>query len=488
MTVVLGPIVSQAADYWGRKWFLVVCTLLGAVGSIIVARASSVNMAIAGFCIIGASFGAQPLLHVVTSEVLPRRWRAYGQAADLTASAAGSVLGLLVGGALNRTGNPASNGFRYYFYMSMALYLVAALTALVAYNPPETEKQVEYRGQTMAKLAKLDWAGYGFLASGLVLFCVGLSYYANPYGWNSPRVSATFAVGVALILGLIVYETFLKKDGMFHHGLFQNRNYPIACVCVFVEGMGYFAANSYFPFQTSTFYEHDAVLVGLRFSIVLITMMVGALIVGAYCAVTRKIRWVTVFAYILMIAFFAAMATTNQHTNTETWGFTLLLGPSLGLTLTTLVTVAQLSVPAELIAVSSGLIIALRSLGGTVGLAIYTAIFNDQLSHLGTNVGEAVVKAGLSPKQVPDFIGALTSGNGTLLAGIPGASPSIIAAGTDAMLHTYTLGFRYIWISGGAFAVVAAIVACFLFDPTKEFNSHIDAPMESKTDLYESSS
>ena len=43
-TVVLGPPVSQAADYWGRKWFLVILTSFGAVGAIIVSRATSVSI------------------------------------------------------------------------------------------------------------------------------------------------------------------------------------------------------------------------------------------------------------------------------------------------------------------------------------------------------------------------------------------------------------------------------------------------------------
>ncbi|OHF03927.1 hypothetical protein CORC01_00789 [Colletotrichum orchidophilum] len=139
MTVVLGPIVSQAADYWGRKWFLVVPTLFGAVGSIIVARASDVNTAIAGFCIIGIAFGTQPLLHTVISEVLPRKWRAYGQASAMISNSLGSITGLIVGGAFNRTSDPASEGFRYYFYMAMAWYFIAAVLCVVVYNPPQID-------------------------------------------------------------------------------------------------------------------------------------------------------------------------------------------------------------------------------------------------------------------------------------------------------------------------------------------------------------
>jgi MFS family permease len=86
LTVVLCPIFSKGSDYWGRKWFLVVPTLFGAVGSVFVSRASSMSMIIAGFTLIGVSFGAQSLLHTVASEVLPRRWRSWGQAAVMISS------------------------------------------------------------------------------------------------------------------------------------------------------------------------------------------------------------------------------------------------------------------------------------------------------------------------------------------------------------------------------------------------------------------
>lgn len=208
------------------------------------------NIAVAGFSVIGISFGVQPLLHTVTSEVLPRRWRAWGQAANMTSNGLGSVLGLLVGGALNRTNDANSDGFRYYFYITMAFYIASVLLTVVAYNPPETERQREFGGRTLDKLKMLDWIGYFFLASGLVLFCMGLSWTQNPYPWTDAHVSATFAVGLVLALCLVGYETFLKKDGMFHHGLFNgNRNFAISLFCVFAEGVAFFAANIYFAFQ-----------------------------------------------------------------------------------------------------------------------------------------------------------------------------------------------------------------------------------------------
>ncbi|KAK3330756.1 major facilitator superfamily domain-containing protein [Apodospora peruviana] len=483
MTVVLGPIVSQAADYWGRKWFLVILTLFGAIGSIVVARAQTMNQAIGGFCIIGIAFGTQPLLHVVTSEVLPRRWRGWGQAADMVSNALGSVLGLYVGGALNRTGDPTSDGFRYYYYMCMACFLIAAIMCAIVYNPPELPTQKQFTNAE--KLAKLDWVGYFLLATGIVLFSVGLSYSKNPYEWSDPHVSATFAVGITLALGLAGYETFFKKDGLFHHGLFtNNRNFAIATFCVFAEGVAFFAANTYFAFEVSVLFETDALLVGVRYSIMMYVSAISACLTGWYCAVTRQARWATLLAFLIFIGFFIAMATTNRDSNTATWGYPVLLGAALGMTLTTLVTVAQLSTPPELISVASGLIISVRSLGGTVGLAIYNALFNDAMGHVGDNIAGAVIPSGLAPDNVGPFIGALTSHNQTALGMIPGVTPEIIGAGANALLDTFVVAFRHVWIAGAAFVGLAAAVSVFLFDPTKEFNMHIDAPVEKEEDLY----
>jgi MFS family permease len=215
----------------------------------VVSRASSIAMIIAGFTIVGIAFGAQSLLHTVASEILPRRWRSWAQATIMMSNGLGLGLGLIVGGALNRNGNP--DGFRNHFYIAMSLFAIAAVICFFAYNPPATKLQLELSfGE---KMALLDWIGYALLASSLVLFCLGLSYSQNPYQWSDPHVSATFSIGLALAVGLIVYETWFKKDGMFHHGLFQtNRNFAIAVLCVFCEGIAFFAGNIYFAFQVFT--------------------------------------------------------------------------------------------------------------------------------------------------------------------------------------------------------------------------------------------
>lgn len=50
---------SRGSDLFGRKYFVVCACAAGLIGDIIVARATSMNMAIAGAAITGISYGAQ---------------------------------------------------------------------------------------------------------------------------------------------------------------------------------------------------------------------------------------------------------------------------------------------------------------------------------------------------------------------------------------------------------------------------------------------
>lgn len=64
------------------------------------------------------------------------------------------------------------------------------------------------------------------------------------------------------------------------------------------------------------------------------------------------------------------MTSATTGSTTAVWIYPIFLGVGLGMSLTCLITIAQLSTPPALIAITSGLIISVRSLGASIGLAI----------------------------------------------------------------------------------------------------------------------
>ncbi|CAF3619711.1 unnamed protein product [Fusarium graminearum] len=433
-TAILGIPVSQAADLWGRKIFLVILTTCGFIGSLIIAGANSPCLTITGFAVTGVSYGAQPLLHAIVSEVFARKYRPWAQSSVNVAASLGAIMG--------------------FFH---------------------------------EKLRRLDWLGYGFLTPALVLFCMSLTWIQNPYSWTDAHVSVTFTTSLCFTVGLVAYETMVKRDGMFHHRLFKDRNFPLALGCIFVEGMVFFCANDYFAFQVSMFFSQDSLITGAHYSVAFAALGISAILSGLWCSKTKAVRVPTIAAFSSFVVFNILMATMSKETtSSQIWTFPIFLGLGLGICLPSLVTTAHFATPQELVAITSGLMISLRSLGGSVGLAVYSAVFHHGFSSsLGPQIAGAVLPLGFPNKELPQLISAFVSNNETAIKLIDGISPEIIEAGHEGLLEAYRVGFRGVWVTTASISFVAIIAASFLRNPTDNFTAEVDAPIVIVTEAQE---
>jgi MFS family permease len=455
LTVVLSPPIGQCADLWGRKWPLVGAMICGCVGAIVASRAQTMGTAIAGFCVMGISYGAQPLLHAVVSEVLPRKQRPIAQATVNASAGLGGFLGVCIGGSLLKDG--VLENYRIYLYINAGIFLAAAAGLALLYNPPRRELQTVL--STTEKLRSLHWISYFLFTSGLVLFCLSLSWSRNPYPWSDPRVTATFAIGVVLMIGFAVYETRFKSNGILNHQLFKNRNFPLALLTIFAEGLAFFSFNAYFAFEIGVKTQSNLLMSALPLGIFFLSSMVFAYLAGFYSSKRRQLRLPLVAGFTMILLFFVVMAATfADNIQPAYWGLAVILGAGTGVILPLTMVAAQLSTPADLISITSALVIATRSLGGTVGLAINNALFNSALAtELPRKIAGATIPLGLPSTSIPDLIAGLTSQNPTLLGEVPGASPSIIQAAAAALVQAYSVGFRDCWIAATCFMFVAVV-------------------------------
>lgn len=454
-TVALSPVFTQVADYWGRKWFIVTATTFGCVGSVVVSRAQTIGSVIGGFTIMGVCYGAQPLLHAVVSEVLPRKHRPFAQASINISAGTGAVTGVCMGGALLRGGN--LENFRVYLYVVAGIFALATIGILLCYNPPPRELQTMLN-QTQ-KLRNLDWIGYLLLIPGLVLFCVGLAWYKNPYQFSNSRVLGTFIVGVLLAFAFVVYEWRFKKDGVLHHDLFKHRNFAIALWCVFVEGLAFFAANSYYVFEVSVFTGDDILISALHFGLISVVANVFSLVSGIWSAKKKVVRMPVLVGFVFFLLFFVVLVTTTpQSPKNVFWGYPVLAGIGIGILLPTIIVAAQLSTPPALISMASGIVIAIRSLGAAVGIAINNAIYNDALAkNIAPKIAAAVLPLGLPQSSLATLISAVVASDPTALQQVPGATSQIIAAAQGALVEAFGVGFRNAWIAAACFTVVAVV-------------------------------
>ncbi|KAF4440969.1 hypothetical protein FACUT_2998 [Fusarium acutatum] len=483
LTALLGIPASQAADLWGRKRILVFLTSCGFIGSLIIAKASSSSTVIVGFAISGISFGAQPLLHAISSEVVARKYRPWAQGSINVSASLGAIVGLLIGGVLTR--HEHHDGFRAYWSMVAGIYAVATVACQLFYNPPP--RALEIVLSISEKMRYLDWVGYGFLTPALVLFCMSLAWSGNPYSWTDAHVLATFLIGVLSGVALIFYETLIKKNGMFHYRLFRDRNFALALGCIFAEGMAFHCGNNYFAFEVSVLFATDSLVIGAQYSMAFIALGISAIVSGIWCSMSKALRFPIILAFGFKILFMVLMATVSKSTpQTLIWIYPITLGLGLGVCMPALITVAHFATPRELIAITSGLMISIRSLGGSIGLAVFNAIFSNGLSsNLGPKISHAVLPLGFPERELPQLIPALAHNDTVALKQINGISPEIIRAGVDGLLEAYHVSFRGVWLTTASLCLVASIASFFLRDPTEKFTSQIDAPITPDTEVVE---
>jgi MFS family permease len=313
VTCVLGPPVSQAADLWGRKWFLVITTACGFVGSIIISRATSMGMAIAGQVVLSLAYASQPLLYAVASEILPRRYRPAAQGGLNTSIGVAGIIALIAGSAMVANYH---EGFRVFWYFVAAVQAAASITCAICYNPPP--RPLQKRLTTGEKLRRLDWVAYVFLALAVVLAVMGLTWAENPYSWKDAHVLAPLLLGVGFLVALIVHQTKFKKDGLFHHDLFRGqRNFAIAMGIMFTDGAAFFAANGYFALEVSVLYETSLIRVGLRFSIVFFAGMVASTLISFYSSYTKNVRFPITVSFTLFVIFFGTHPFRSYNANSS---------------------------------------------------------------------------------------------------------------------------------------------------------------------------
>jgi Major Facilitator Superfamily len=451
--VALSPSVSEAADYWGRKWILVIFTTFGFVGSIVISRAHSIATVLVGFTIMSISFGSQPLLLAVVSEVLPRKYRTMAQASSNFTGVTGGIIGVIMGGALVRHGN--AENYRIYFYVLAAFFAAAAIGCALCYNPPLRELQKSLT--TAEKLRRLDWIGYALFIPGLILFCIALSWSRNPYQWSNAHVLATFVISIVLILGFLVYEWRFTTDGVLNHGLFRTRNFPLSLLLIFCEGLAFWACNNYLAFEVSVITGADLLIAGLHFVLVFAFGLLSSFSIGLISSRWKMLKIPIVLGFLLLLAFNVSMATIQPSTPFSAyWGVTIFAGLGLGIILPLVIVTAQMSTPPELISVTSGLMTAVRSVGGAVGLAINTALLNGALAtNIPAKIAAATLPLGLPPTSLGPLIGALASQNQSALAHIPGVTPQVIGAAVGALKDAYGIGFRDAWIAACCFCALA---------------------------------
>ncbi|KAJ5643139.1 uncharacterized protein N7484_005646 [Penicillium longicatenatum] len=479
---VLAPLISSASDtFQARKALLVGPSIVSFIGCAIAPGSSSIYRVIAAQILIGFGFATVPLAYCIPSEIVPRKWRPMVQAVMNIAASLGACAGPLIIGALTKKN--AHTGWRYFYWIQMALWGVTAVCLFIGYRPPKRHTLLDHLS-LWKKLGRLDLPGFFLLTAGLTLLLTGLNLGGNLYSWASAPVLATLIIGILSLITFSIYEWRFTTTGILHHNLFRGPNHSgrtlgICVALIFIEGVCLFAYVIFYPVLTAHLFETDPFFESARQQPYWIASGVSTVIYGYASVKFRTIRFPMIAGFLILTAGVVGLASIQPGDDINSLAFAALAGLGFGAPLILIIAGVQLAVPHHLIATATAATTSSRAVAAAVFTAIASAAMTSRLDeYIPTYTAKAALEAGLPKSSLAEFIKALTSADTAAIQKVAGVNSGIIEAGAMALKQAYADGIRVVFIIAAPFGVVAIIACIFLGDVKSVMNYGVDAPVE----------
>ncbi|KAL1898142.1 hypothetical protein Sste5346_003544 [Sporothrix stenoceras] len=465
-------IVGRLSDIVGRRYFMIVAQVFSLVGSIISARANTVNVVIAGTVLSAFAGGAQQLYPMLVQELVPNKYRLYGQAA-ITFSVLPTIgFGTAIARAFVANENM---GWRWCYYLNVIVSGLSIVLLALCYFPP-TFHMINKELTTMQELRQLDYGGLFLYSAGLVLLLLGFTWGQGTYPWSSAHVIAPIVVGAVLVAVFFLYQIYMPlKQPLMPIKLLKIQTFSAVVIVGCVGQMVYYALNLLWPIIITTFLTTDNIKIGLMSSTTGAGLAVGEIIIAPIFKLLGHPNYQLAAWSVALTVLTALMALVDQNGQTLSLCLTLFGGICVGVVEAVTIVISGLVVPPEDIGASQGFYTSMRAVTGTIALSIYVSVYSARLPvFVNQDVTAAAASSGLPTSSLPQLFTALTNGTTAALDAVPGMNSTILEAVTDGNLLAYHMAFKIVFLSTISFGGIAIIASFFVQDVSKFMNNFVN--------------
>jgi EmrB/QacA subfamily drug resistance transporter len=358
------PIYGKLAYLFGRKPIFLFGTALFLFGSIASGASQSMEQLIVFRAIQGLGAGAVlPIVLTIIGDIFVLEERARVQGLFSGVWALSSIVGPALGGLI-----VDHFSWRWVFYINIPFGLLSAFLLVISFNEKVERKKLS-----------LDYIGTLTLTGGIVALLFALLQGGTNWAWNSLPSIGLFALS-ALLLVLFIYQENRAPEPILPLTLFKNRIIAISSIGGVILGVIMFGITSYVPLFVQGVKGGTATSAGVTLVPLLIAWPISSTLSG---------KVILRFGYrftAVMGAFFATLGVgmvTLFHMDTGLPFIVvsmLMIGTGLGFMSTAFIIAVQNAVPWNLRGVATASTQFVRTMGGTVGVAVMGTILNAQMA------------------------------------------------------------------------------------------------------------
>lgn len=359
-TSVTTPIYGKLADLFGRKIIITIGVVLFLIGSILSGASHTMMQLIWFRALQGIGAGAvMPITFTIIGDLYPGEQRAKMQGVFSSVWGIAGILGPLVGGFF-----VDYSTWRWIFYINVPIGIVALILVWIGLH--ETFEKREH---------SVDYLGAGLFTISISSLLYALLNAGGKYAWGSATTLTLFAVAIVTLILFILVES-KSKEPMLPLSLFQMRIISVANLASLLASGLLIASNVYLPMWIQSVLGHSATGSGLTLAPMSIGWPVAATLCGRlmYKAGSKLMAVVGGVFLVGGCVWLTAVSATSPY-----WFLVVIMvviGMGMGFSMTPFTVLIQSAVPWGSRGAATASNTFMRSLGQTIGIAVYGTMFN----------------------------------------------------------------------------------------------------------------
>ncbi len=366
------PLYGKISDLYGRRPVFQFAVITFLIGSFAAGAATSMEQLIAFRAVQGLGAGGlMSLTFVIIGDIISPRERGKYQGYFGGVWGLSSVAGPLLGGYFSDHAQILGvTGWRWIFYINLPFGIAALIITSISLHIPKVKRE-----------HSIDYLGALLLVSGVSSLLLGISVYGPQDGWGTSKTLLSIAVAIILIL-LFIFQESRAKEPILPLTLFKNHTFSVTSIMAFIIGAGMFGAIIMLPLYFQIVKGDSATSAGLKLIPFMIGIVTMSIVSGKLITKHGHYKRFPIIGLALMSIGLAMLATLTE--TTAFWKlaiYAILIGAGLGLSMQTIVIALQNSVEFRDLGVATSANTFFRSIGATMGVALFGTIYASRLAH-----------------------------------------------------------------------------------------------------------
>ncbi len=366
-SAVVVPITGKLTDIYGRKMFYIGGITIFVVASVMCGLSNTMNQIIIFRAVQGIGAGVlMANAFIVIGDLFPPAERGKYQGFIAAVFGVSSIIGPMLGGYITDT-----LSWHWVFFVNVPLGLIVILL-FIFFFPNVRPDNLKHN---------IDYPGVVLLILGVVPLMLALSWGGVEYAWGSVQIIGMFTFS-AVALALLIWVESRSKEPIIPLEIFKNRIISISSILIFLTSGGMFGTIIFIPLFFQGVLGATATSSGSFVTPMMLGVVTGSAISGQVLSrAGGHYRLQGIVGLGMMgVGMWLLSRMGIDTTNTTAIVYMVITGFGLGITMPLYMLAVQNAVPYRLLGAATSSTAFFRSVGGSVGLALFGSVMNNKFA------------------------------------------------------------------------------------------------------------